>query len=110
MTQALFQQFLIILSFSLVGVVENPGQFSLLAEFGVVFLLFTLGLEFNFSRMLTMRFAVFGVGGVQVLVCTAVFAFAAFLWGASWTAAIMIAGTLALSSTAIVTRELLNNQ
>lgn len=137
MTQALFQQFLIILSFSLVGVVllqrlrmativayiiigsligpaalgliEDPGQFSLLAEFGVVFLLFTLGLEFNFSKMLAMRFAVFGVGGVQVAVCTVVFALAVFLWGASWPAAIMIAGTLALSSTAIVTRELLNN-
>lgn len=137
MSQALFQQFLIILSFSLVGAVllqrlrmativayiivgsligpaalgliDDPSQFSLLAEFGVVFLLFTLGLEFNFRKMLAMRFAVFGVGGMQVVVCTGVFALAVFLWGASWPAAIMIAGTLALSSTAIVTRELLNN-
>ena len=137
MTQALFQQFLIILSFSLVGVVllqrlrmativayiiigsvigpaalgliDDPGQFSLLAEFGVVFLLFTLGLEFNFSKMLAMRFTVFGVGSVQVIVCTAVFALAVYFWGASWPAAIIIAGTLALSSTAIVTRELLNS-
>lgn len=138
MSQALFQQFLIILSFSLVGAVllqrlrmativayivvgaligpgamgliEDPGQFSLLAEFGVVFLLFTLGLEFNFRKMLAMRFAVFGVGGMQVAVCTIVFALAVYLWGTTWPAAIMVAGTLALSSTAIVTRELLNNR
>lgn len=137
MSQELFQQFLIILAFSLVGAVllhrlrmativayivvgaligptalgliEDPGQFSFLAEFGVVFLLFTLGLEFSFKKMTAMRFAVFGVGGMQVAVCTSVFAIAVFLWGATWPAAIMIAGTLALSSTAIVTRELVNN-
>lgn len=92
------------------GLVDDPERFSLLAEFGVVFLLFTLGLEFNFRKMMTMRFAVFGVGGMQVAVCTTVFALAVLLWGASWASAIMIAGTLALSSTAIVTRELVNNR
>ena len=138
MSQELFQQFLIILCFSLVGavlfqrlrtativayivvgaligpaalgLVDDPDRFSLLAEFGGVFLLFTLGLEFNFRKMMTMRFAVFGVGGMQVAVCTTVFALAVYLWGASWPAAIIIAGTLALSSTAIVTRELVNNR
>ena len=138
MSEELFQQFLVILGFSLfasvlfrrlrmativayivvgavigpsaMGLVADPSQFSFLAEFGVVFLLFTLGLEFSLKKMLAMRFAVFGVGGVQVAVCTAIFTLAVFLWGASWQVAILIAGSLALSSTAIVTRELINNR
>ncbi len=138
MSEALFQQYLLILSFSLLGVlilrrvrmasivaymvvgaiigpnalnfITNPDQFGFVAEFGVVFLLFALGLEFNIKKMLTMRFAVFGVGGFQVLICSLVFFGAVYLWGSSMAAAIMIAGSLALSSTAIVTRELANNR
>ena len=138
MSEELFQQFLVILGFSLFasvlfrrlrmativayivvgavigpsafGLVSEPAQFSFLAEFGVVFLLFTLGLEFNLKKMLAMRFAVFGVGGVQVAVCTLIFTLAVLLWGATWQVAILIAGSLALSSTAIVTRELINNR
>ncbi len=138
MSEILFQQYLIILSFSLVGVlllrrlkmativaylivgaaigpsglglIGDPTQFSFIAEFGVVFLLFALGLEFSLKKMLTMRFAVFGVGGFQVVICTAIFFGAAYWWGASYAAAFIIAGSLALSSTAIVTRELANNR
>ena len=138
MSESLFQDFLVILSFSLLGVlllrrlrvasivaymvvgaligpgafglITEPSRFSLLAEFGVVFLLFALGLEFSLKRMLTMRYAVFGVGGIQVLVCSVVFFLAVYSWGASIPASLMIAGSLALSSTAIVTRELANNR
>ena len=138
MSEALFQQYLIIISLSLAGVlilrrlrmasivaymvvgaligpgafnfIQDPAQFGFIAEFGVVFLLFALGLEFNLQKMLTMRFAVFGVGGFQVLVCTALFFVAVYAWGATFAAALMIAGSLALSSTAIVTRELSNNR
>ena len=138
MSEELFQQYLIILTFSLLGAVifrrlgmativaymaigvlvgpyvfgfvDNPEQFSLLAEFGVVFLLFNLGLEFNLKKMMAMRFAVFGVGGFQVTTCTLVFTAVVYLWGDPFSTAIMIAGTLALSSTAIVTRELLTNR
>ncbi len=60
--------------------------------------------------MMAMRFAVFGVGGFQVTACTLVFATAVYLWESNFSTAIMIAGTLALSSTAIVTRELLANR
>jgi monovalent cation:H+ antiporter-2, CPA2 family len=95
---------------SALGLIDDPSRFDFLAEFGVVFLLFSLGLEFSLSKMLRLKFAIFGVGGVQVLTCTAVFALAVYLWGASLNAAIMIGGALALSSTAIVTRELLNNR
>src|SRR5271155_323393 len=46
----------------------------LLADFGVVFLVFTLGLEFSLPRLLAMRWEVLGVGGAQVLVTTAIVA------------------------------------
>jgi len=138
MSETLFQEFLIILCFSLLGVlvlqrlrmagivaymvvgaaigpsalgwIAEPESFTFLAEFGVVFLLFALGLEFSLKKMLTMRYAVFGVGGVQVLVCSLVFFLAVYQWGTTFAAALMIAGSLALSSTAIVTRELVNNR
>lgn len=88
------------------GLIEEPEQFSVLAEFGVVFLLFSLGLEFSLTKMLQMKYIVFGVGSIQVAACSGVFAFAVYLWGTTAEAAILIAGALALSSTAIVTREL----
>ena len=90
----------------LLGWIDDPRQFSLIAEFGVVFLLFSLGLEFSLPRMLMLKGPVFGLGGAQVLVTTLVFATAVFVWGTTIEAAIIIAGALALSSTAIVTREL----
>ena len=88
------------------NLVHNPDDFGLIAEFGVAFLLFSLGLEFSVARMTSLRFVVFGLGGIQVLVCMSLFALAVYLWGVAPEAAIMIAGALALSSTAIVTREL----
>ena len=91
------------------ALIADPNQFALLAEFGVVFLLFTLGLEFNLSKMLSMKFMIFGLGSVQVIICTMVFALAVYLWGASFDQSILIAGALALSSTAVVTNELSQN-
>ncbi|MGI9229197.1 MAG: cation:proton antiporter [Gammaproteobacteria bacterium] len=88
------------------GHIDNPGDFSLIAEFGVAFLLFSIGLEFSVARMISLRFTVFGLGGLQVSFCMLVFTLAVYLWGTTLEAAIMIAGALALSSTAIVTREL----
>ena len=55
------------------GLVANQEAVQRLAEFGVVFLLFSLGLEFSLSRLLAMRRLVFGLGGGQVLICTAAF-------------------------------------
>src|ERR1700745_1716273 len=54
------------------GVVSDSGTTRLLAELGVAFLLFTLGLEFSLPRMLAMRGEVFGLGGLQVGDTTAV--------------------------------------
>jgi CPA2 family monovalent cation:H+ antiporter-2 len=77
-----------------------------LAEFGVVFLMFTLGLEFSLPRLAQMRGLVFGLGGSQVLLTIAALAPLAFAFGAPWPAAIVLAGALAMSSTAIVIRML----
>ena len=88
----------------------DPSRFTLIAEFGVVFLLFPLGLEFSLPRMFALKGPVFGLGGAQVFVTTLVFAIAVYLWGTSVEAAIIVAGALALSSTAIVTRELAAKQ
>lgn len=92
------------------AVVHDPSDFSLLAEFGVVFLLFSLGLEFNLEKLKSMRFTVFGVGSIQVIICSIVFTLAVYLWGGQLSASILIAGALALSSTAVVTKELMNRR
>ncbi len=86
--------------------VEQPADFAFLAEFGVVFLLFSLGLEFSLPKLISLRASVFGLGGIQVAFCTLIFGAAVWVWGATPEAAIIIAGALALSSTAIVTKEL----
>jgi CPA2 family monovalent cation:H+ antiporter-2 len=79
----------------------------LLADFGVVFLVFTLGLEFSLPRLLAMRWEVLGVGGAQVLVTTGLVGVGAFaLFGTAPTAAIVIGGAVAMSSTAIIIAQL----
>jgi CPA2 family monovalent cation:H+ antiporter-2 len=77
-----------------------------MAEYGVVFLVFTLGLEFSYPRMLAMRWEVFGLGGAQVLLTTALIASAARLLGVPLLVAVVLGGALAMSSTAIVVRQL----
>ena len=79
-----------------------------LAELGVVFLLFTLGLEFSLPRMLALRNTVFGLGSAQVALCGATLGAALWLNGLSPTAAILLGLGLALSSTAIVGKELVS--
>lgn len=88
------------------GWVEQHEDMPLLAEFGVVFLLFSLGLEFSLPRMLALRKVVFGLGSLQVLACSLPLAGLLSLAGLSLPAAILLGGGLALSSTAIVTKEL----
>ncbi len=80
-----------------------------IAELGVVFLLFLIGLELSLQRLLTMRRLVFGLGGLQVLVTTALLAGIAAYAGGNLSEAIILGASLSLSSTAIVL-ELLSNQ
>jgi CPA2 family monovalent cation:H+ antiporter-2 len=102
---------------SLTGVV--PGLFWVtitdaqnvagIAELGVVFLLFLIGLELSFSRLSAMRRLVLGLGGLQVLLTSAVIAGAALALSRSPSEAVVLGSALSLSSTAIVL-ELLSNQ
>ena len=77
-----------------------------LAEFGLVFLMFTIGLEFSLPRLIAMKQIVFGLGGAQVFISCMVFGFAAWSLGVSPQGAIVIGGMLAMSSTAIVMKLL----
>jgi len=80
-----------------------------IAELGVVFLLFLIGLEMSLQRLLAMRRLVFGLGGSQVLITGGLLAGAAVWAGQTPTVAIILGMSLSLSSTAIVL-ELLSNQ
>jgi monovalent cation:H+ antiporter-2, CPA2 family len=80
-----------------------------IAELGVVFLLFLIGLELSYQRLITMRRLVFGLGGLQVIISAAVIAGIAALFGNGGAAAMIIGLCLALSSTAIVI-EVLSDQ
>jgi len=104
-----------ILAFLIVGMVVGPHALGwveatetthTLAEFGVVFLLFALGLEFSLPRLIAMRGEVFTLGGLQVAGTTAAVAAAGWAFGLSLPVAILLGGAVAMSSTAIVLRQL----
>jgi CPA2 family monovalent cation:H+ antiporter-2 len=79
----------------------------LLADFGVVFLVFTLGLEFSLPRLVAMRWEVLGVGGAQVLITTGLIAAVAILcFHVVAPVAVVIGGAVAMSSTAIIISQL----
>ena len=93
-----------ILGYLLVGMVLGPHALGLvpsvtsvqvLAEIGVVFLVFTLGLEFSLGRMVAMKSEVLGIGGLQVLLCGLAFGGMAVAFGVHAGAAIVIGGALA---------------
>ena len=105
----------IILAYLLVGVILGPAGLSwiphtqdlhFLAEFGVVLLLFTIGLEFSLERLWKLRKHVFGLGAAQVVVTAVLGATVAWAVGLAPAAAFVVGGALALSSTAVVSREL----
>ena len=106
-----------ILGYLAIGVLIGPNALALandsatvkyLAEFGVVFLMFSIGLEFNLHKLRAMRSIVFGLGGSQVIVTMLLAVPASLLmnwiYPISWQAAIALGGALAMSSTAIVTK------
>jgi monovalent cation:H+ antiporter-2, CPA2 family len=103
-----------ILGYLAVGMLLGPyalnfttGNFApIMADLGVVFLVFTLGLEFSLPRMIAMRREAFLVGGLQVVLTTAAFALVLWTLQVPGLTAVMIGGALAMSSTAIVIRQL----
>jgi CPA2 family monovalent cation:H+ antiporter-2 len=88
------------------GLASDAAAVQLLAEIGVVFLVFTLGLEFSLARMFAMKREVLGIGSLQMILTTAAFGGAARAFGVEPAVAIVLGGALAMSSTAIVVRQL----
>ena len=82
--------------------ITDVEQIAHLAEFGVAFLLFMIGLELSWERLLRMRKLVFGLGALQLIVSSIVLALIAVLLGQSPAAAAVLGGALAMSSTAII--------
>ncbi len=90
----------------LLAIIDNPEEIHFFAELGIVFLLFSLGLEFSLPKMLAMRHLVFGIGLGQMIFTTLVFMGLAALIGFDAKAALIIGGMVALSSTAIVIKQM----
>ncbi len=84
----------------------QPRELAFLAELGVVFLLFFVGLELSLERLVALRRLVFGLGSLQVLVTAAAIAAVALALGQGTATAVVVGGALALSSTAIVLQHL----
>lgn len=118
---ALFRQFRLspILGYLVAGILIGPAGLGIinditatrgLAQLGLVFLLFTIGLELSFERLNVMRLHVFGLGSAQVAACSLVLGGLAWLAGLSLPSAILVGGALALSSTAIVLQSLVERR
>ncbi|MBD9441247.1 cation:proton antiporter [Pseudomonas sp. PDM04] len=114
---ALFQRLRLppVLGYLCVGLMIGPTAFNWvneseelpdLAELGVVFLLFSLGLEFSLSKMLALRKVVFRLGSQQVLLTALLLGGLLMLLGLPATPALLLGAGLSLSSTAIVSKEL----
>ncbi|TMH85582.1 MAG: potassium transporter, partial [Betaproteobacteria bacterium] len=88
------------------GLVSGIEETRRLAQFGVVFLMFSIGLEFSLPKLLAMRRAVFGLGLAQVAATIVLALAAALAAGASWQAGLTLGGIAAMSSTAIVSKLL----
>ena len=105
-----------VLGYLCVGLISGPAAFgwidklghdaNLLGEMGVVFLLFSLGLEFSLPRMLALRKTVFGLGSLQVIACSLPLAGLFYALGVPPSTAFLLGAGLSLSSTAIVSKEL----
>ena len=88
------------------GWIPDEPESRHLAEFGVVFLMFSIGLEFSLSRLRTMQRQVFGLGTAQVVATILLVMLASIFFGLDWRAGLALGGVLAMSSTAIVSKML----
>lgn len=96
----------VVLGPNALGWFDNQDAAHLLGEIGVAFLLFAIGLHFSVPQFLAMRNVLLGLGGAQVLVGTISGALIAWWIGIPWEAAVIVGGALAMSSTAIVVKQL----
>ena len=88
------------------GFIPENSQTMHLAEFGVVFLMFSIGLEFSLPKLKAMRGTVFGLGGAQVGLSMLLAAVVLLPMGMGWSVGIALGGAVAMSSTAIVSKML----
>lgn len=104
-----------VLAYLLIGAAASPHQLGLvqpdaqlyeLGELGVVFLMFSIGLEFNLARLMGMRGLVFGLGLAQVTLTITATMLVAMAFGIGWQGGLGLGGAVAMSSTAIVARLL----
>ncbi len=104
-----------IIAYLLVGIILGPHALALvpdeermrhLAEFGVVFLMFSIGLEFSIAQLMRMRKLVFGLGTLQVVLTLLAFVGIALLFSLPWRTGVALGAILAMSSTAMVVRAL----
>jgi CPA2 family monovalent cation:H+ antiporter-2 len=107
----------LVLAYLITGVLAGPSGLGwipdlagtrYLAEFGLVFLMFTIGLEFSLPQLMAMKRVVLGVGGAQVLLSFLAFGVIAWALGITPAGSVVIGGMLALSSTAIVMKLLVD--
>ena len=89
-----------------IGWIPGGHEIEFLAELGVVFLLFMIGLEVSIAHLLAMRGVLIGLGGLQVALSTLSTVALAMWIGMNWQSALAVGGALALSSTAIVVKQL----
>ena len=105
----------VILGYLLVGalvgphalaIVPNSDAIKQVAEFGIVFLMFTVGLEFSLPTLISLKKPVFVIGGIQVTLTLVLTTLAAVAFGLPVLSALVIASITAMSSTAIVVKQL----
>ncbi len=84
--------------------VQESDDVSRLAEFGVVFLMFSIGLEFSLHRLFEMRRIVFGLGLTQVVLSLVIGVLSGIVSGLGWRVGLVLGAVMAMSSTAIVVR------
>ena len=89
-----------------IGWIPDTAETRYLAEFGVVFLMFSVGLEFSLPRLRAMQGTVLGFGGAQVGITLVLTAGLAWLLGLPLMSGVALGGVLAMSSTAIVSKLL----
>jgi monovalent cation:H+ antiporter-2, CPA2 family len=104
-----------LLGYLVVGIAIGPHALALipdregvryLAEFGVVFLMFSIGLEFSLAKLFTMRHLVFGLGMAQVSSGILLSLLVCWMLGLSWRSGVVLGGVFAMSSTAILAKML----
>lgn len=88
------------------GIVPDTPKINELAEFGIVFLMFTIGLEFSLGRLLTLKWSIYVTGILQILLSVILTTLVGKLLGMTTLSAVVIGSIVAMSSTAIVAKQL----